>query len=60
MGKSHTYILTYMTEEETEGLYEFSAYSYEQAALFADMYCKENHVVFIDLELSCVRANRAV
>lgn len=60
MAKSHTFILTYAREDGDEDVYEFTAYSYEQAALFADMYCRNNKVVFVDLELSCMKARGVV
>ncbi len=60
MAKNHNYVLTYAREDGREDVYEFSAYSYEQAALFADMYCRNNKVVFVDLEMSCVRGSAAV
>ena len=57
--KKHTYLLNFIRNGE-EDVYEFSAYTREQAHLIATIYCQSHNAVPVGLELTCIAAAEAV
>lgn len=51
----HTYLLSYLCEDD-EKVYEFTAYSYQQATLIANRFCETHNAQFLGLELTCISA----
>ncbi len=58
-AKKHMYLLNYIRNGE-EDVYEFSAYTQEQATLIATMYCQSHDATPIGLELTCIASAEAV
>ena len=54
-NKRHTFLLSYICDD-VERVYEFSAYSAEQAAIIARLFCSSHNAEFVSLELTCIAA----